>query len=90
MARITRREFIKSSVGGATSLQTGPNAATPIAEREGVPFVCATDVDPLITRRGFMYTFRTSPIVESYARDLLHARPAPHARHAAHRLPGLR
>ena len=45
--------------------------ATQIAEREGVPFVCATDVDPLITARGFKYTFRTSPVVESYARDLL-------------------
>jgi branched-chain amino acid transport system substrate-binding protein len=45
--------------------------ATQIAEREGVPFVTPTDVDPLITSRGFKYTFRTSPIVESYARDLL-------------------
>lgn len=45
--------------------------ATQIAEREGVPFVCATDVDPLITGRGFKYTFRTSPVIESYARDLL-------------------
>ena len=45
--------------------------ATQIAERESVPFVCATDVDPLITARGFKYTFRTSPVVESYARDLL-------------------
>jgi branched-chain amino acid transport system substrate-binding protein len=45
--------------------------ATQIAEREGVPFVCATDVDPLITSRGFKFTFRTSPLVESYARDLL-------------------
>ncbi len=45
--------------------------ATQIAEREGVPFVCATDVDPLITSRGFKFTFRTSPLVEAYARDLL-------------------
>lgn len=45
--------------------------ATQIAERERVPFVCATDVDPLITSRGFNYTFRTSPLIESYARDLL-------------------
>jgi branched-chain amino acid transport system substrate-binding protein len=45
--------------------------ATQIAEREGVPFVCATDVDPLITSRGFKYTFRTSPVIESYIRDLL-------------------
>ncbi|MBI4271028.1 MAG: ABC transporter substrate-binding protein [Candidatus Rokubacteria bacterium] len=45
--------------------------ATQIAEREGVPFVCATDVDPLITSRGFKYTFRTSPLVDAYARDLL-------------------
>ena len=45
--------------------------ATQIAEREGVPFVCATDVDPLITSRGFKYTFRTSPLVSAYAADLL-------------------
>jgi|SRR5689334_9007207 branched-chain amino acid transport system substrate-binding protein len=45
--------------------------ATQICEREGVPFVCATDVDPLITSRGFKFTFRTSPIVDSYTRDLL-------------------
>jgi branched-chain amino acid transport system substrate-binding protein len=45
--------------------------ATQIAEREGVPFVCATDVDPLITSRGFKFTFRTSPLVEAYARDVL-------------------
>src|SRR5688572_12741094 len=45
--------------------------ATQIAEREGVPFVCATDVDPLITSRGFKNTFRTSPLVAAYAADLL-------------------
>jgi branched-chain amino acid transport system substrate-binding protein len=45
--------------------------ATQIAEREGVPFVCATDVDPLITSRGFKFTFRTSPLVAAYAADLL-------------------
>lgn len=45
--------------------------ATQIAERESVPFVCATDVDPLICSRGFKYTFRTSPLVGAYARDLL-------------------
>ena len=45
--------------------------ATQIAEREGVPFVCATDVDPLITSRGFKFTFRTSPLVAAYAYDLL-------------------
>jgi branched-chain amino acid transport system substrate-binding protein len=45
--------------------------ATQIAEREHVPFVCATDVDPLITSRGFKYTFRTSPLVAAYAADLL-------------------
>ncbi len=45
--------------------------ATQIAERESVPFVCATDVDPLICSRGFKYTFRTSPLVSAYAKDLL-------------------
>jgi branched-chain amino acid transport system substrate-binding protein len=45
--------------------------ATQVAEREGVPFVNTTDVDPLITSRGFKYTFRTSPLVGNYALDLL-------------------
>jgi len=45
--------------------------ATQIAEREGVPFVCATDVDPLITSRGFNTPSARRPSVESYARDLL-------------------
>ena len=64
-------------VGRGAVAITGTNqsaatiVATQIAEREGVPFVCATDVDPLITSRGFKYTFRTSPLVSAYAADLL-------------------
>lgn len=64
-------------IGRGVAAITGTNqsaatlVATQICEREGVPFVCATDIDPLITARGFKYTFRTSPVVESYARDLL-------------------
>jgi len=54
-----------------TNQSSATIVATQIAEREGVPFVCATDVDPLITSRGFKFTFRTSPLVASYARDLL-------------------
>jgi len=60
-------------VGRGAVAITGTNqsaatiVATQIAEREGVPFVCATDVDPLITSRGFKYTFRTSPLVSAYS-----------------------
>jgi len=59
--------------GAVAITGTNQSAATIVATQiaEGVPFVCATDVDPLITSRGFKFTFRTSPIVESYARDLL-------------------
>jgi len=64
-------------IGRGVAAVTGTNqsaatiVATQIAEREGVPFVCATDVDPAITARGFKYTFRTSPVIETYVRDLL-------------------
>ena len=64
-------------IGRGVAAVTGTNqsaatiVATQIAEREGVPFVCATDVDPAITSRGFKYTFRTSPVIETYVRDLL-------------------
>jgi branched-chain amino acid transport system substrate-binding protein len=61
--------------GAAAIIGTNQSAATivatQIAEREGVAFVCTTDVDPLITSRGFKYTFRTSPLVSAYAADLL-------------------
>ena len=45
--------------------------ATQITERRQVPFVTPSDIDPLITGRGFRYTFRTSPIVRNYAYDLI-------------------
>lgn len=45
--------------------------ATQITERRQVPFVTPSDIDPLITNRGFRYTFRTSPIVRNYAYDLI-------------------
>jgi branched-chain amino acid transport system substrate-binding protein len=63
------------SQGAIAITGTNQSAATivttQISEREQVPFVCATDVDPLITSRGFKYTFRTSPLIGAYARDLL-------------------
>jgi branched-chain amino acid transport system substrate-binding protein len=64
-------------IGRGVAAVTGTNqsaatvVATQICEREGVPFVCATDVDPAVTSRGFKYTFRTSPVIETYVRDLL-------------------
>jgi branched-chain amino acid transport system substrate-binding protein len=45
--------------------------ASQVAERGQVPFMTAYDIDPAITARGFRYTFRLSPLVNSFADDLL-------------------
>lgn len=45
--------------------------ATQVAERAGIPFITAYDIDPAITARGFKYTFRASPLIDAYARDVL-------------------
>jgi branched-chain amino acid transport system substrate-binding protein len=45
--------------------------ASQVAERGSVPFMTAYDIDPAITARGFRYTFRLSPLVNSFANDLL-------------------
>lgn len=45
--------------------------STQIAERAGVPFLTAYDIDPAITARGFKYTFRASPLIDAYARDMV-------------------
>jgi len=45
--------------------------ATQVAERNQVAFITPSDVDPLIAERGFKYTFRTSPLINAYGRDIL-------------------
>ena len=45
--------------------------ATQVGERSRTPLVTATDVDPLITSRGFRFTFRTPPLIDAYAADML-------------------
>jgi branched-chain amino acid transport system substrate-binding protein len=45
--------------------------ATQVAERAGIPFITAYDIDPAITARGFKYTFRASPLIDAYARDMV-------------------
>ena len=42
-----------------------------VAERKQVPFIDASDIDPLITGRGFKYVFRTVPIIRDSAKTLL-------------------
>ena len=42
-----------------------------VAERKQIPFIDASDIDPLITGRGFKYVFRTVPIIRDSARTLL-------------------
>ncbi len=44
---------------------------TQICERHQVPFITSSEVVPELTGRGFKYTFRTTPLMETYARDLL-------------------
>jgi len=61
--------------GAIALIGTNQSAATlvvtQVAERNQVPFITSTDVEPLITERGFRYTFRTSPLVNAYGRDIL-------------------
>ncbi len=45
--------------------------ASQVCERLQVAFVTPTDVDPLVTSRGFKYAFRLPPLVDAYAKDLL-------------------
>jgi branched-chain amino acid transport system substrate-binding protein len=45
--------------------------ASQVAERNGVPFLTAYDIAPIITARGFKYVFRLSPLTANYSIDLL-------------------
>jgi branched-chain amino acid transport system substrate-binding protein len=45
--------------------------ATQVCERHQVPFISSSEVVPEITGRGLKYTFRTTPLMETMARDLL-------------------
>ena len=63
------RQGVSAIIG--TNQSAATIVATQIAERSRVPFITSTDVDPLITGRGFKYVFRTLPLIGSYADDLL-------------------
>jgi branched-chain amino acid transport system substrate-binding protein len=45
--------------------------ASQVTERMKVPYITATDVDPLITSRGFKFIFRTAPVIDVYAESLI-------------------
>jgi branched-chain amino acid transport system substrate-binding protein len=45
---------------------------TQAAERNHICFITSTDADPQLTQRGFQYTYRTLPLMPSYARDLIY------------------
>jgi len=45
--------------------------ASQVCERLQVPFMTPTDVDPLVTSRGFKNAFRLPPLVDAYAKDML-------------------
>jgi branched-chain amino acid transport system substrate-binding protein len=61
--------------GAAAIIGCNQSAATivasQVAERNGVPFLTAYDIDPAITARGFKYVFRGTPLTGNYATDLL-------------------
>jgi branched-chain amino acid transport system substrate-binding protein len=44
---------------------------TQVCERHQVPFISSSEVVPEITGRGLKYTFRTPPLMETLARDML-------------------
>lgn len=45
--------------------------ASQVAERQSIPFICAYDIDPSLTARGFKYLFRVTPLITNYAEDLM-------------------
>lgn len=45
--------------------------ASQVTERKGVPLICVSDFDPLITERGFQYVFRTTPVMKDIAQAVL-------------------
>jgi branched-chain amino acid transport system substrate-binding protein len=46
--------------------------ATQVAERHQICFITGTDGTPEITQRGFQFTYRTTPTMVDYARDLIY------------------
>jgi branched-chain amino acid transport system substrate-binding protein len=42
-----------------------------VAEQTQIPFIIPTDLEPVITTRGVMFTFRLGPTLDAYAHDLL-------------------
>jgi branched-chain amino acid transport system substrate-binding protein len=45
--------------------------ASQVGERKGIPLICVSDFDPLITGRGFKYIFRTTPIMRDISKTVL-------------------
>lgn len=54
-----------------TNQSSASLVATQVAERQQIPFIIGADVEPSITERGFKYTFRTIPLIDSYGKDIL-------------------
>lgn len=46
--------------------------ATQVTERNHIPFVTGTDGAPLITERGFQYTYRAAPTMINYGKDVVY------------------
>lgn len=46
--------------------------ATQVAERNRTPFATGTDGAPLITQRGFQYTYRIAPTMDNYGKDVVY------------------
>jgi len=60
------------------SMLTGCNQSaasmvvTQVAERHRIPFVTGSDGAPIITQRGFKYTFRAAPTMVNYGKDVVY------------------
>jgi branched-chain amino acid transport system substrate-binding protein len=65
------------AIGDGALIVTGCNqspaslVASQICERRQIPFITGSDTDGKITGRGLKYTFRTSPLIDTYAADLV-------------------
>ena len=68
MERIVRGNYL--AVTGCNQ-SAATVVATQVGERSRTALMTTTDVDPLITSRGFRFTFRTPPLIDAFAADML-------------------
>jgi branched-chain amino acid transport system substrate-binding protein len=67
------QKAIQDGVVALTGCNQSPATliASQVAERQGIPFVTASDYAPQLTTRGFKYMFQTDPAQSEHVKDML-------------------